>query len=222
MRITPKIQFFLAFQQRSNTIVETYNSFFVKAGLNAGFPGFVGIVKKIRFILWITVALQAAVFSVYAQDFRVGSGDRLTITVYEHDDLSMSVRISEEGTIKVPFLGDVAVAGMTTGQIAEKLSQEFVAQEYLINPQITVFIDEYRSRKASILGEVTRPGRYELEEDTTVMILVTMASGFSPKASKKHANIIRKKDGKTEILEKVSMDERVMPGDIVVIPESFF
>jgi len=176
--------------------------------------------KTIFSVILIIVLFIAAPIS--GQDFKVGSGDRLTITVYDHDDLSMTVRISEEGTIKVPFLGNVSVAGLTTAEIAKKLTMEFVTQEYLVNPQITVYIDEYKSRKASILGEVNRPGRYELEEDTTIMILVTMASGFSPKASKKCANIIRKVDGKKVIFEKVAMDELVLPGDIVVIPESFF
>ena len=160
--------------------------------------------------------------SVSAEDFKVGVGDRLTITVYEHLDLSLTVRVSGDGCIKIPFLGNVLVSGLTAVEIAKKLSAEYVKQEYLVNPQITVFIDEYKSRKASILGEVSKPGRYELDEDTTVMILITMASGFTPKASKRHANIIRLEGDKKVIHEKVPLDEHVMPGDIVVIPESFF
>jgi polysaccharide export outer membrane protein len=176
--------------------------------------------KCLVLIILTTILLTSYVFS--ATEFKVGVGDRLTITVYEHEDMSLSARVSGDGTINVPFLGNVLVAGLTANEIAKKLSSEYVKQEYLVNPQITVFIDEYKSRKASILGEVSNPGRYELEDNTTVMVLVTMASGFTPKALKKYANIIRKVDGKDVVLEKVPLDERVLPGDVIVIPESFF
>ncbi len=165
--------------------------------------------------------LSCPVFSA-AQDFKIGTGDRLTISVYGHDDLSLTVRVSDEGSIKVPFLGNIQAAGVTAADLSKKLAAEYVREEYLVNPQITVFIDEYKSRKASILGEVSKPGRYELDEDTTVMILVTMASGYTAKASKKYANIIRTDGEKKEIRERVPLDERVLPGDVVVIPESFF
>lgn len=177
--------------------------------------------KKILAFIFFSILL--APFSISsAQDFKVGAGDRLTISVYEHEDLSLTVRVSEDGAIKVPFLGNVQVVGFTAVEIARKLSAEYVKEEYLINPQITVFIDEYKSRKASILGEVSKPGRYELDEDTTVMVLITMASGYTPKASKKYANIIRLEGEKKVIHERVPLYERVLPGDIVVIPESFF
>lgn len=178
---------------------------------------------NINIIRLIILSLLLACASVSAaQDFKIGAGDRLTISVYGHDDLSLTVRVSEDGAIKVPFLGNVKAAGLTASEIAKKLAADYVREEYLVNPQITVFIDEYKSRKASILGEVAKPGRYELDEDTTVMILVTMASGYTAKASKKYANIIRTDGEKKEIRERVPLDERVLPGDVVVIPESFF
>lgn len=174
------------------------------------------------FIIGLNIFLILVAGSAIAEEFMVGVGDRLVITVYEHDDLSMNVRISGDGTIKVPFLGHIKVVDMTTREIANKLTTEFVSQEYLVNPQIIVFIDEYKSRKANILGQVKQPGRYELDEDTTIMVLITIASGFTARASKKNARIIRKINGKNVILEKVTLDERVIPGDIVIIPESFF
>lgn len=160
--------------------------------------------------------------SLAAAEFRVGTGDILSIIVYEHDDLSMNVRISGDGTIKLPFLGKVPVSGMTTGEISKSLTRLYVDEEYLVNPQIIVSVNEYKSRKASILGQVKNPGRYELEEDTTIMILITMASGYTGKASKRHANLIRKTDEKQIIKQKVPLDTVVKPGDIVIIPESIF
>jgi len=157
-----------------------------------------------------------------ADEFHVGTGDKLAIVVYEHEDLSMDVRINGDGTIELPFLGRIHVSGLTTGEIARKLTKMYVDQEYLINPQIIVSINEFKSRKASILGQVKRPGRYELDEDTTIMILVTMASGYTGKASKRNANLIRKTDNKVITKQKVDLDTIVKPGDIIIIPESIF
>ncbi len=175
------------------------------------------VLPFLLFFLSITLSKNST-----AEEFRVGTGDKLSIIVYEHDDLSMDVRISGDGTIKLPFLGKVIVSGHTTGEIAGILTKRYVDEEYLVNPQIIVSIDEYKSRKASILGQVKKPGRYELDEDTTIMILVTMASGYTGKATKRYANIIRKTKGKRVIEKKVSLDTVVKPGDIIIIPESIF
>ena len=159
---------------------------------------------------------------VSAQGFKVGKGDLLSITVYEHDDLSMNARVSANGTINVPFIGSVEVAGMTSEKIADHLMRLYVDEEYLINPQVMVFVEEYRSRKANILGQVKSPGQYEVDEETTIMVIVTMASGFTGRAYKKNAQVIRREEGEKKIIEHMAMDERVLPGDIIVIQESFF
>ncbi len=180
-------------------------------------------VSTIFFVLVVTLTLVLLCpLTGLAEEFRLGTGDKLSIVVYEHDDLSMDVRINGDGTIKLPFLGRIKVSGLTTTEIATKLTTMYIDQEYLVNPQIIVSINEYKSRKASILGQVKRPGRYELDEDTTIMILVTMASGYTGKASKKYANLIRKTEGKRVIEKKVNLDKIVKPGDIVIIPESIF
>jgi len=173
-------------------------------------------------VLLILIFLLGPLCPALAQNFRVGKGDLLSIKVYEHEDLSMNVRVSADGTIKMPFVGSVKVSGLTGEEISEHLMRLYVDEEYLVNPQINVFIDEYRSRKANILGQVTEPGRYEIDEDTSIMVLVTMASGFTRRAYKKTAQVIRRVDGEKQILEDVDMGEKVIPGDIIVIQESFF
>ena len=179
---------------------------------------------KRRLILACVIALLCVggAAGAWAQSFKVGKGDLLAITVYEHKDLSMNARVSADGTIKVPFLGSVTVAGMTSDEVAESLMRLYVDEQYLVNPQIMVFVEEYKSRKANILGQVKSPGQYEVDEETSIMILVTMASGFTPRAYKKSAQVIRRVDGEKTIIDDVSMDEKVIPGDIIVIQESFF
>jgi len=173
-------------------------------------------------ILLIVMFILSPLCSASAQSFRVGKGDLLSIKIYEHEDLSMNVRVSADGTIKMPFIGSVMVRGMTGEEISEHLVGLYVDEEYLVNPQINVFIDEYRSRKANILGQVKEPGRYEIDEDTSIMVLVTMASGFTRRAYKKNVRIIRLVNGKKQIIEDGDMGEKVIPGDIIVVQESFF
>ncbi len=180
------------------------------------------LVNKISLFTFVLLIPLFHTINSFSEEFRVGTGDKLAIVVYEHDDLSMDVRIGGDGTILLPFLGRIKVTGLTTGEISKKLTNMYVDEEYLINPQIIVSINEFKSRKASILGQVKKPGRYELDEDTTIMILITMASGYTGKASKKNANLIRKSDGKRIIEKKVDLDKIVKPGDIIIIPESIF
>lgn len=73
-----------------------------------------------------------------------------------------------------------------------------------------------------VTGEVKKPDAYKYEDGITVIKAVTMGGGFTDKASKGRVKIIRKVGGKEEILEKVNMDEPVMPNDVIVVPESFF
>lgn len=180
------------------------------------------IMKQIVGFLIVAVMIAMPLSSLNAQSFKVGKGDLLSVKVYEQEDLSMNVRVSADGTIKMPFIGSVKVSEMTSEEISEHLMHAYVDGEYLVNPQINVFIEEYRSRKANILGQVKEPGQYEIDGDTSIMILVTMGSGFTRRAYKKTAKIIRLVDGTKRIIEDVDMGEKVIPGDIIVIQESFF
>lgn len=256
-------------------------------------------------ISFLTFCIYTAVF---AQDYIVGEGDVLKITVYDHDDLTTITRVSGEGSITFPLLGEVNVKGLTLPQISQKIAS-LLSDGYIVNPQVSIFIQEFRSKKAFIIGEVNKPGLYVLpgqttllsllseaggltknagdkaiikrkknltdeeesvmtvdlkkliekgdtsldiqimegdsiyipkaglfyvtgevkkpdaykyEEGTTVIKAITMGGGFTDKAAKGRVKIIRKINGKEEVLEKVKMDEPVYPDDVIVVPESFF
>jgi len=245
---------------------------------------------------------------LFAQDYVVGEGDLLRVTIYDHPDLMTIARIGGEGTILFPLIGQVRVSGMTVSEVSKKLA-ELLSDGYLVSPQVTVFIEEYRSQKVMVMGQVNRPGLYELkgyttflevlskagdltkdagdraiikrkgesaetkekivtvdlrrliemgdtsqdipvidgdsiyvikaglfyvtgevkkpdaykfEEGTTILKAITMAGGFTDKASTGRVKVIRKIKGKEEIIEKVKMDQPVLPDDVIVVPESFF
>ncbi len=134
--------------------------------------------------------LAAPAFSAATQDYIVGEGDVLNLTVYEHDDLTMTVRVSGEGTITLPLIGDVNVRGLTLNQIARKITT-LLADGYIVNPQVNIFIHEFKSNKATILGQIKRPGLYELRQHTTLLELISQAGGLTLEAGNK-ATIKRK------------------------------
>jgi polysaccharide export outer membrane protein len=125
-----------------------------------------------------------------AQDYIVGERDVLRITVYDHPDLTTLARVSGEGTIAFPLIGEVKVSGLTIPQIARKISEQ-LAGGYIVDPQVIVFIEEFRSKKTSVIGEVMKPGVYELPGQTSFMELISRAGGLTKDAGDK-ATIKRK------------------------------
>lgn len=113
-----------------------------------------------------------------AKDYTVGPDDVLKITLYDHPDLETKVRVNGNGHILMPLLGHVNVNGDTIVEISVKLAA-LLADGYIVNPQVNVFIEEYGSKKAVILGTVKQPGLYELSGQTTLLELISKAGGMA-------------------------------------------
>ena len=116
-----------------------------------------------------------------AVEYTVGDGDILDIKVYENDDLTTTVRVSANDTIRVPLIGEVDVANLTVSEVASRI-EKLLADGYLVNPQVDVFVKEYRSKKVIILGQVNRPGLYELQGKTTLLEFLSKAGGLTTDA----------------------------------------
>jgi len=243
-----------------------------------------------------------------ADDYIVGEEDVIKITVYDHPELTTTERVSGEGIITLPLIGEIKVAGLTTDQMSKKIAAR-LSEGFLVDPNVSVFVVEFRSKKTIIIGYVNRPGMYMLSSDTTLLELIslagglskeaggkatikrknlgsngvegvinidlqklieqgdtslnirlmdgdsvfiakasvfyltgevknpaayryedgitlikaiTMAGGFTDKASMGRIRIIRKIDNKEKVIQKAEMDEPVLPDDIIIVPESFF
>ena len=116
-----------------------------------------------------------------AQDYIVGERDVLRITVYEHPDLTTTERVSADGTILFPLIGQINVQGLTLSQISQKIA-ELLSDGYIIDPQVIIFIQEFRSKKAFIMGEVNKPGLHVLHGTTTFLELLSGAGGLTKEA----------------------------------------
>ncbi len=117
-----------------------------------------------------------------AQEYLVGPGDILQITVYGNEDLSRAPTVQPNGTIGLPLLGDVAVTGLSASEIQRKLTA-LLARDFLVNPQVEVKVKEYQSQFVSVVGEVNNPGRKPLRGRTRLFDVLIEAGGFTPRAS---------------------------------------
>ena len=115
-------------------------------------------------------------------EYQVGPGDVLQVAVYGNEDISRTPTVQPNGTIALPLLGDVAVAGLTLPEIQRKLTT-LLAKDFLVNPQVEVKVKEYQSQFVSVVGEVNNPGRKPLRGRTRIFDVLIEAGGFTPRAS---------------------------------------
>jgi polysaccharide export outer membrane protein len=112
----------------------------------------------------------------------LGSEDLLEISVFEVSELNRTVRVSENGTISLPLLGEMAVRGLTSMQLESRLRDE-LSKKYVKNPQVSVFIKEYGSKRVSVVGAVGKPGVYEMLGPRTLLQVLSQAGGLKEEAA---------------------------------------
>ncbi len=150
--------------------------------------------------------------------YRLGSGDRLRITVFGESDLSGEFEVDGSGSTSLPLLGDVRAAGLSLRQFEQHLV-ELLADGYLVEPRVNLEVLNYRP--FYILGEVRSPGKYAFVSGITVLNAVAMAGGYSHRARRGRAEIVR--GGNPENTVKNAPETTmVLPGDTIRIPERFF
>jgi polysaccharide export outer membrane protein len=117
-----------------------------------------------------------------APDYTIGAGDVLEIEVFGNDDLSRTATVQTNGTISLPLLGDLVVAGLSIREAAARLT-ELLGRDYLVNPQVEVRIKDYLSQYVTVVGEVQTPGRKPLKGRTRLIDALVEAGGVNSRAS---------------------------------------
>jgi polysaccharide export outer membrane protein len=159
------------------------------------------------------------------EEYRIGPEDVLQISVWKNDVLSRTVSVRPDGMISLPLLNDVQAAGLTPAELRSSLVKRLA--EYMPDPDVSVIVQDVRFFKVSVIGEVTKPGRFELKSRATVLDVLAQAGGFKDFASRSRIVVLRSdggamrripfnynkaiSDGQTEVLY-------LRPGDIVVVP----
>ncbi|HEX6739905.1 MAG TPA: SLBB domain-containing protein [Vicinamibacteria bacterium] len=118
---------------------------------------------------------------ITGQDYRIGAGDVLRVTVYGHEDLTQTVVVQPNGSFVFPLIGAVAAARSTPAEVEAKITG-LLAKGLIRDPKVTVVVQEYRSQVVFVVGEVTRPGSYPLAGGTTVVEILARAGPLSPNA----------------------------------------
>lgn len=161
------------------------------------------------------------------RDYKIGSEDLLEISVFEEEKLNKTVRVSSQGNISFPLLGVLRVKGLTANEL-EKEIRDLLAEKYLQNPQVSVFIKEYRSQRISVIGMVEKPGVFEVTGQKTVLDTLALAGGLKEDAGQL-LFLVRPPNleedvprGKKESLEQhpqtfvIDLDELLIKGDLTI------
>lgn len=182
--------------------------------------------RLISVFLLCCVTLFGVAGPAYAQlrgselsTYKLGVGDVITVQVVGEDELKREkVRLSDAGTLSFPYLGEIKVKGMTVGELETHITKGLKGR-YLLDPQVTVTILDYRN--FFVNGLVDKPGGYPYVPGLSVRKAISIAGGFKERASKEKINVIREDDVKG-LPVRISLEALVQPGDIITVEESFF
>jgi len=160
---------------------------------------------------------------------RLGIDDVFEVRVFAEPDLSGTYRVSADGTIDYPLVGRISVVGMRSGDIQEVIATK-LKDGYLKNPQVSLMVKEWNSRKVSVIGQVQKPGPLVYFPNMTIVDAIAAAGGFTGIASKNSVTLRREALGSVssrnypvaDITEGREPNVLLRPGDILVVEERLF
>ena len=166
-------------------------------------------------------------------EYRIGPGDKLKVFVWEHDDLSLDVPVRPDGKISTPLVEDMVAEGKTPTQLADDM--ENVLKDYIRGPVVSVIVQEFKgqfSEQIRVVGQAENPQALSYREGITLLDVMIEVGGLTQFAAGNKAKIVRRTtEGETEIPVRLSdlmkkgviaQNTAMRPGDVLIIPESFF
>jgi polysaccharide export outer membrane protein len=169
--------------------------------------------------------------SVASADYRVGAEDVLVIEFFGNAELNRKVRVLQDGSISLPLLGKLTVGGLTPSEAQNTIAQMLTDKGLVNNPQVTIFVEELRSRGVYVQGAVEHPGMYQMQGASRLLDMIGQAGGLSGNANERAGKmiyVVRTGAGgedRIEIDTRRLMDQgdlalniAMEPGDIVMVP----
>ncbi|MDR0952958.1 MAG: polysaccharide export protein [Elusimicrobiota bacterium] len=165
-------------------------------------------------------------------DYVLQPGDLVEVHVFMEEDMDRALRISGNGTITLPLIGNQKIAGKTVLEAEQSISNAL--KTYLKSPQVSIFIKEYGNKTVYVLGQVAKPGSIEIppEKPLTVLEAITSVGGFTDIANTSKVRVLRMEKNKQKTFDidvsqitkygDKSLDMVLMPGDVVFVPQSIF
>jgi protein involved in polysaccharide export with SLBB domain len=160
----------------------------------------------------------------------IGPGDKLKIQVYGEKELTGTYQVSPDGSIFFPFVGEIKVEGLNNFSLAEKIAEK-LKDGYIIDPQVTVLVEEFVSKRIFVLGQVKKAGNFPIRTKMSVIEAISLSGGFTDFADLTNVVVARKtKDGKEKRfiidIKKIVNGEKenfhLQAGDIIFVSERFF
>ena len=187
------------------------------------------MLRKAKFALaWTMVCSLAMPLSACAQhdSLLIGPGDLVQVDVMDTPEMEQQVRVTDDGTVPLAYIGIVKVAGDTPSEAAAVIQALLIKKGIMVRPQVTVRVQEYATQDVSILGQVRNPGTYPITTPQSILKVLSLAGGLTGVADR-HITI-RRSDGGDEISYYVANDPKeamsdiamVHPGDTVMVPRA--
>lgn len=163
-------------------------------------------------------------------DSTLGASDVFDVRVYNEETLSATYRVAQDGTIDFPLVGQLSVVGLEPAAVARIIENELRTRQLLRNPQVSVFVQEYSSKRVSVVGAVDTPGNFPVTAGLTLVQVISLAGGFSDMADRNGTTLSRRVDGELqrfrvpvdEITSGRLADVPLGAGDIINVPRRVF
>jgi len=186
-------------------------------------------VKRMINILVLALFIASMAINVAgAEEYRLGAGDVLTVGVWGYEDLQVKeLAVRPDGKVAFPIAGEMQVAGISTGNLTDLLTKRL--SRYINDPTVTVNITRFRTTRIYVLGEVLKPGLYEMEKQHNLLDAIGIAGGYTKNAAKKQILILRKdqmdnplKVNLLNLLKKGDMSQNyaLSEGDVVYLSDN--
>lgn len=177
--------------------------------------------------VWLFLLTTVASLPAQNETLLIGPGDLLHLQVYDTPEMEQRARVTDAGTIPFSFLGSVNVSGLTPEQAASQIEHRLMAAGVMLHPQVTVRVEAYATQNASVMGQVQKPGIYEIDTGRKVVEVLAMAGGLTDMADR-HITIERFGATKQKVdyyfsnaaASAFTDDPMVFPGDTVIVPRA--
>ena len=184
-------------------------------------------------LLFLAVATHLSPGTAGAQSasYVLSANDQVQIDVFQEDDLRANVKISQDGTIEFPLLGQVRIGGLTIGQAISRIT-EMLRKDYLVNPRVTLTVQGFAKKRFNVFGQVNSPGVKEMPDQESIDLLdaIALSGGYTRIANPGNITIKRRVNGKEEVFringKAMAKGEvpsfKVLAGDTITVAESLF
>ena len=163
--------------------------------------------------------------------YTIGSSDVLSVTFWQEPDLDSEVRVTENGMISIPVIGEIKAAGLTTAALAKKIVEQMAFYQTPVS-QATVVVMEFNSRSVVVSGQVVNPSAQSYERIPDLWRVIINAGGPTERADLSRVTIIRKEDGKSRVIDTnlltivrdgdLNRAPQLLPGDLINVPATPF